>query len=69
MPDRELTNKETKGFIRHTFLAIPVILDNNKKPTLHDLAIIELAARLDTLKEHIIDIEVVLKDAIKKGKI
>jgi len=59
LPDRELTEKETKKFVEESssgdiFNALEVFQEENTKPTLHDLCIIELNASLVTIREVLI---------------
>lgn len=59
MPDRELTEEETRKFIEEhdsgeLLKALEIIKKEKIKPTLHDLCIIELSASLDGMRQIII---------------
>jgi len=60
MADRELTEKETWQLLseqeekRQVLDALDILKDENAKPSLHDLCILELLARTNTLKEIVI---------------
>ena len=55
MPDRELTEEETKKFVREhvsgdVFHALEAFMKEKSKPTLHDLCILELTASVEGMK-------------------
>lgn len=53
MPDRELTKEELQKFVNEAaegevgFYALKTFMEENTKPTLHDLCVIELYARTE----------------------
>ena len=63
MPDRELTDEETKQLVRerkgNIFSGLKVFHDEKNKPSLHDLCILELEAKLEAI------LETVIKQGIK----
>ena len=61
--DRRLTDEEKRTFLDHTFNALEVVTNLGGEPTLFELAIIEIAARLDTQREWIIKTHKLLKEA------
>ena len=59
MPDRELTEEETRKFVQEhlsgdIFHALEAFQKEKTKPTLHDLCILELQAAIDGMKHFII---------------
>ena len=55
MPDRELTEEETKRFVQEhisgdVFHALEAFYKEKTKPTLHDLCILELSAAVKGIK-------------------
>ena len=59
MPDRELSQKETRKLKEErrgklSILALQVLLEENTKPTLHDLCILELYGMVECYKAHIV---------------
>jgi len=60
MPDRELTEEETKKFVHEhvsgdIFHALEVFGKEKTKPTLHDLCLIELEAAVEGMKHVMIE--------------
>ena len=73
MPDRELTKEETQKFLHEhvsgkVFRGLKLLREENTKPSLHDLCILELEASVDGMKHFIIqqgrELKI-LKDRIK----
>lgn len=59
MPDRPLTEEETRKFIQEhvgdIFKGLKAFQEEKTKPTLHDLCIIELNAKAEGLKRIVIE--------------
>jgi len=61
LPDRDLTETETRKFLEEReigkiFKALRVFAEEKTKPTLHDLCIIELSAKIDGMTRIIIEL-------------
>lgn len=60
MPDRELTEEETRKFVLEhisgdVFHALEAFQKEKTKPTLHDLCILELQAAVEGMKHFVIE--------------
>ena len=64
-----LLEAETPAAIAQIAFAVASMKSRGGKPTLHDIAILELAARLDTLKDELVNVIIVIQNAIKEGKL
>ena len=64
--DRRLTDEEKRAFLNHTFNALEVVTNLGGEPTLFEVALIEIAAKLDAQREWIIKIHKLLKEAEAK---
>ncbi len=59
MPDRELTEEETRKFVQehvtgNIFDALELFKEEKTKPSLHDLCLLELEAKIEGMKRIVI---------------
>ena len=77
MGDRVLTDEEARRLLesdepvalKEIAFAVAKISNRGEKPTLHDIAIIELAARLDAIKKELVNVIAIIQNAIEEGKL